>query len=218
MIEVEVANGKRIDDCLKKVLRYGGRYPGYQAYDRMEIAQDNSLRDRDILVANRLGARMGPLPVETFKQNRARIEAALRSVPLGVALDDPWEAEESMWGTIEKAYRACWDYDIREARVTKVLHKKRPQLIPIVDGKMVIGRYYAEYSGPKKWGVPRMVAVTQRIREDMIENASSLRQLQKELLEKGIKLTRVRLFDMLLWEGYEDPGEQSERARRECSP
>ena len=95
--------------------------------------------------------------------------------------------------------------DVAEARTTKVLHKKRPQLIPIIDGQMVIGWYNARHSGPKKSGIDRMVEVTERIREDMRRNTDPLRELQKELVEAGINLTRVRLFDMVLWEAYQRP-------------
>lgn len=52
-----------------------------------------------------------------------------------------------------------------------------------------------------------MTAVTQRIREDMIRNASALKDLQKTLREREINLTRVRLFDILLWMGYPAPGQ-----------
>ena len=205
MIEVTLGNGKDIDRCLERVLRYRREYPRYEEYDRMDIAQDNRLRDSDILVANKLRARMGSLELERFQGNRTGIEAALRSIPVSVALDDSWAVQQSIWEAMENVYRACWDEGVREARTTKVLHKKRPELIPIIDQKTVIGRYYAEYRGPKKFGVPGMVAVTKQIRQDMIENCGSLRRLQKELAEKGIVRTRVRLFDILVWEGYEHP-------------
>ena len=204
MIKIELGNGKHIDGCLERVLRYRREYPRYEEYDSMDIAQDSKLRDSEIRVANKLRARIGLLELQRFQRNRTRIEAALRSIPVAVALDDSWAIQQSIWKAIENVYRACWDYGVREARTTKVLHKKRPELIPIIDGKMVIGRYYAEYRGPKKLGVPGMVAVTKQIRQDMIENRGSLRRLQKELVEAGINLTRVRLFDMVLWEAYQE--------------
>ena len=206
MIEIELANGKRIDRCFEKVVRFCGPGAGqgyYKAYDCASIEQDNTLRDSDIRVANKLGARIGPESPLMFRRNRTKIEAALKSVPVGIALDDSWPDEESMWEAIGSVYRACWTSDVREARTTKVLHKKRPQLIPIIDGRMVIGWYYAGYSGPKKRGIDRMVEVTERIGEDMRRNTDPLRELQKELVEAGINLTRVRLFDMVLWEAYQ---------------
>jgi len=208
MIEIELGNERRIDDCFEKVVRFcqprgGPSY--YKHYDCASIEQDNTLRDSDILVANKLGARIGPESLLMFRRNRTKIEAALKSVPVGIALDDSWPDEESMWEAIGNVYRACWTSDVGEARTTKVLHKKRPQLIPIIDGQMVIGWYYAGYSGPKKWGIDRMVEVTERIREDMRRNTDPLRELQKELVEAGINLTRVRLFDMVLWEAYQRP-------------
>jgi len=201
MIEIALANGDDIGECLEKVLAFRRDDASYEAYDLLDIAQDNSLADLDILVANNIRARMDGRAFLSFKRNRERIERALDSLPVDVALDDPWAEEYSMWQAIENAYRACWDEHVREARVTKVLHKKRPQLIPLVDGLVVIGRYYANYPGPRG-GVPRMVAVTRRIREDMMRNTSALRELETALQDRDIRLTRVRLFDVLLWMGY----------------
>jgi len=205
MIELELSNEKRIGDCFGKVRRFcqprgGPSY--YEGYDCVSIEHDNTLRDSDILVANKLGARIGPVSLLMFGRNRTKIEAALESVPVGIGLDDSWPDEESIWEAIRNVYRACWTSDVGEARTTKVLHKKRPQLIPIIDRHMVIGWYYAGYSGPKKWGIDRMVEVTERIKEDMRRNRDPLQELQKELVKAGINLTRVRLFDVVLWEAY----------------
>jgi hypothetical protein len=206
MIELKLGNGERIDGCLEKVIRFcqprgGPNY--YNSYDCASIEQDNTLRDSDVLIANKLGARIGQESLLVFRRNRAKIETALESVPVGVGLDDSWQDEESMWRTIANVYRACWASDVGEARTTKVLHKKRPQLIPIIDGRMVISWYFAGYSGPKKRGIDRMIDVTQRIREDVARNRDPLQELQKELVKAGVNLTRVRLFDVVLWEAYQ---------------
>lgn len=205
MIEITLANGKHIDDCLQKVLRFCRDDASYEAYDLLDIAQDNTLTDLDVLAANNIRARMDGRAFLRFKRNKAKIERALWSLPVDMALDDPWPDGHSMWQAIEDAYFACWDEQVREARVTKVLHKKRPRLIPLIDGLVVISKYYAGYAGPRG-GVPGMIAVTRRIREDMIRNASALQDLQKRLQQREIHLTRIRLFDILLWMGYPAPG------------
>jgi len=201
MIEIVLANQDRIGDCLEKVLAFCRDNAYYEAYDLVDIARDNTLGDLDILIANNLSARMDGRAFLSFKRNRARIERALQALPTDVALDDRWPDEHSMWRAIEDAYEACWDDHVREARITKVLHKKRPQLIPLMDGQVVIGRYYARYVSPRG-GVVGMIAVTKRIRSDMMRNADALQELQKALEEREITLARVRLFDILLWMGY----------------
>lgn len=201
MIEIMLANGDRIDHCLEKVLAFCRDDASYEAYDLLDIAQDSSLADLDILAANNIRARMDGRAFLTFKRNKAKIERALRALPVDVALDDPWPDEHSMWQAIADASLACWDEQVREARVTKVLHKKRPRLTPLIDGLVVISKYYAGYAGARG-GVPGMIAVTRRIREDMMRNATTLQDLQKTLEDRPINLTRVRLFDILLWMGY----------------
>jgi len=206
MIEIVLANGDRIDHCLEKVLSFCQEDASYEAYDLLDIAQDDTLTDLDILVANNIRARMDGRAFLSFKRNKAKIERALGTLPVDVALDDPWPDERLMRQGIEKAYLACWDEQVGPARITKVLHKKRPQLIPLMDRVVVIGRYYAKYPGPRSW-VPCMMAVTDRIKEDMMRNATALQDLQKGLREKAINLTRVRLFDILLWMGYPAGGQ-----------
>ena len=206
MIEIVLASGDRIDHCLEKVLAFCRDDSSYEAYDLLDIAQDNSLADLDILVVNNIRARMDGRGFLSFKRNKAKIEAALGALPVDVTLDHPWPDEHSMWQAIGDVYRSCWDRHVGPARITKVLHKKRPQLIPLIDGLVVIGRYYARYPGPRS-GVPCMMAVTQRIREDMIANANALQDLQKRLREKEINLTRVRLLDIVIWMGYPGPGQ-----------
>jgi hypothetical protein len=204
--ELRLGNGLRIDDCFGKLVRFcqpGSGRDFYRTYDRVSVEQDNTLRDSDILVANKLGARIGPISRLMFERNRTGIEAALALVPVGIALDDSWPEEQRLWEAIGDLYRACWTSDIEEARTTKVLHKKRPELIPIIDKQMVIGWYYTGYPESKMRGIDRMVEITKRIRDDMKRNAGGLRELQSRLVEEGINLTRVRLFDVVLWEAYQ---------------
>ena len=206
MIEIELGNGKRMDHCADKVLRFCEEDSSYEAYDRFDVAQDDSLSDLNVLVANNIRAGMDGRAFLTFKQNRAKIQAALESLPVGARLHHPWPNEQSMWRVIQDAYLACWGHQVGPTRITKVLHKKRPRLIPLIDRVVVIGRYYKSYPGRPRVGVGGMMGVTRTIREDMMANAAALRRLQKELEEKGITLTQVRLFDILLWEGYPRPG------------
>lgn len=119
MIEIVLANGDRIDHCLEKVLAFCRDDASYEAYDLLDIAQDNSLADLDILVANNIRARMDGRGFVSFKRNKAKIERALRALPVDVTLDDRWPDEHSMWQRIENAYQACWDEQVREARIQR---------------------------------------------------------------------------------------------------
>jgi len=206
MIEIELGNGKQIDHCLEKVFRFCEEDSSYEAYDCFEVAQDNSLGDLDILVANNIRAGMDGRAFLTFNRNRAKVEAALKSLPVGLALHDPWPNQQSTWQAIQDAYLACRGPQVGPTRITKVLHKKRPRLIPLIDRMVVIGRYYKSYPGRPRGEVRGMIGVTRTIRRDMMRNANALLKLQMEVKERGINLTQVRLFDMLLWEGYPAPG------------
>ena len=101
--------------------------------------------------------------------------------------------------------------DIRRVKIsvsTKILHKKRPGLIPIFDSE-VESQYYPRWcpSVPGRlWG-DYAVALIKLVHRDMLSVASELRELQKALEENGTPLTPCRILNALTWiakAGYED--------------
>ena len=123
--------------------------------------------------------------------------AWLRNIPFKL---DITQAEEKDWVTangdalLSQAIAACIHPGIGLTSATKVLHLKRPYLVPILD------RFVAEMMGvnlPDNPSVAQRVAIGQRlaaaIRREGRRNIQVLRRIQEELISEGIERTLIRI-------------------------
>ena len=130
-------------------------------------------------------------------------QAWLHDLPFDLDLvaaeDDQWQAADGD-GVLSAAIAACIHPGIGLASATKVLHLKRPHLVPILD------RLVAEVMGVN---LPDNPTVAQRqaigsqlataIRREARLNIDVLRRIQLELAEDGIQRTLIRIFDVIRW-------------------
>jgi len=83
---------------------------------------------------------------------------------------------------------------------TKILHKKRPGLIPLLD-RFVQSHYYPRWSpnaSKPNWG-SYAVDLIKMVHKDMVGVGKELRDLQSELLENKTPLTPCRILNVLTW-------------------
>jgi hypothetical protein len=134
----------------------------------------------------------------------------LRSIPFEL---DIVQADEEAWGTangdalLSQAIAACIHPGIGLASATKVLHLKRPYLMPILD------RLVAEMMGvnlPDNPSAAQRVArgqqLTAAIRREGRRNVQVLRRIQEELAAEGVERTLIRIFDGILWYAHPAAG------------
>jgi hypothetical protein len=96
---------------------------------------------------------------------------------------------------------------------TKVLHRKRPRLIPILD-QVVMDHYLGAmgrdvlrpWTQDKKRAAEPCRVVLEAIRSDALEAAPLLREVQIELADRGYSLTTLRILDILVWTQVEQRG------------
>lgn len=84
------------------------------------------------------------------------------------------------------------------SRATKVLHIKRPHLIPVCDS------YVLRLMGIPGKGAASAVALIQHLRSLRNELRPALVQVQRELRKRGVDRTLVRVADALMWSSYPD--------------
>lgn len=89
--------------------------------------------------------------------------------------------------------------EVRLARQTKVLHKKRPALIPILDS--VLEAYLRRVDRVRRTGDAARDAVelVRSYKRELDANLLAIQTLQQELRARGIDLTECRLLDLFLW-------------------
>jgi len=211
-----LTNGCEIENCEELVSEFYEK-DAHGLYDRLEVPHNNEL-DLVSLASLAFFERQNPELAHwrTLEKMKPIIEEKLGAIPPSVSITDseiPWNELTDLFGKFLAVDGfAC-------ARVSKILHKKRPHLIPILDRARVINAYYKPIVEQtieemhSKTDLPLaflkqyalnlpivMTALVKAIRTDILANRSVLEQIQGRLTKEGVLLSLVRIFDIILWE------------------
>jgi hypothetical protein len=179
----------------------------YETYDCIPPSKEPGITYWDVLVVNGLNGRLGQKEIEALKDAGGRAEkyiaAALElagnrafwELPEAEVLSNPPE------GSAGDALKAAWaefmgTAHVDVARTHKVLHHKHPRHFPLIDGKTAPRlEQHTESGGVRLWAV---------IHRELRANESQFAALEaviEGLLVSGggVRLTRLRLHDVLLW-------------------
>ncbi len=126
-----------------------------------------------------------------------QLEAISRDIDLFQASDKLW-IDEQVSAKLEKLFKIVIGRGIGIARATKMLHIKRPMLIPVCDS------YVLKLMGIPDVGAESGVAPVEHLRAIRKDLLPTLHSLQNRLREMGCDRTLVRILDSLLWSGYPD--------------
>ncbi|ETT28836.1 hypothetical protein RAJCM14343_5320 [Rhodococcus aetherivorans] len=157
---------------------------------------------------------------------RSRISHAQRDWFLRTAVDAPWaavpgearlvDADPNVTGGLYDGAEALYEYfrtaaprQVGVAKISKVLHLKRPGLFPILDSKvMACYRPQARVAATRYPHRGRRAMFWAAIRDDLCANLDSgalplfrrcLAQSESEQVRRIATLTDVRLLDLLTW-------------------
>lgn len=116
--------------------------------------------------------------------------------------------------TVEKLLgAACSVREVGIARATKVLHRKRPRLVPMLDA-IVLGYYFVQLGRPDLAARAKQSATTteeamfvmELFRADLEHGQSRLSEISARLERDGTPITTVRLLELLVWCSVETVG------------
>ena len=112
---------------------------------------------------------------------------------LQVELDDP----HGPWERIRAVLRATKDVPrIKASKVTKILHRKRPSLVPVYDREVF--RFFVGKS-PSGWKAPDLFWPL--LQEDLLAHGDWVAELAEPLrTPDGRPLTLLRAADIIVWE------------------
>ena len=190
---ITVQTGTVIKDCQKKLAEFCSKDASYRRYDLEKVEEDNELTREDIELGNRMVARMGPLVIQSVVGRTKTINSALECIAPGTRLCD----KSVTWSAIEKLFSATLGPEIGPARATKILHKKRPALIPILDSVVVSYCKVACRDALRSENeASKMTAYVKAIKIDVDNNLDVLENI---IQASALKVTPVRAFDILLW-------------------
>ena len=179
-------------------IRNGYSYP---AYDRLITNGSPCLVDGDLLAPALMGVHIDPGRFNLLREMLPALEAVaeLPEVSLEEADDDHVMCVAGLFGILDEPRYA--GRGVRGTIVSKVLHRKRPDLVPIYDS-----RIFEAYTAP---GVlPRtperswqefMHALCSQMRADLRGEQAAFNELQAVAEEAGAPLTKLRILDILVW-------------------
>lgn len=134
MSQLRFRNGVVLREPLELAVLFLQHDSSYRPYDSQPVLPDAEWRRADAQIANRIGARMSSREIDALMSRKPEIETALRSIPGDLSLAEP--DETIPWAALHELYQAVSDIpSVGLAKATKALHKKRPQLIPMLDSR-----------------------------------------------------------------------------------
>jgi len=102
----------------------------------------------------------------------------------------------SLWNAMQHQYTVLDKEGLGHAKITKLLHLKRPALFPIIDS--FVRSFYRDCGITSEWWA--------HIRADVIANAAAFGQLRSAAAESGdpavahlARLADLRLHDIAIW-------------------
>ena len=174
-------------------------------YDSIAVEQDDRLSEGDIRLANKIVARIPGSVIKDLMQRSAEVNDSLSKLPANLTLSAPSEAIP--WDALGSLFQSVIAKNVRLARATKILHMKRPNLIPILDSVVV-----DNYTWPLALAIDSSVAHRPEplqgveycmiIKTDLDANMGALTRMRARLEDAGIRLSLVRILDILLWTRY----------------
>jgi len=200
---MQTASGFSVENPLELLL--GCVQSWYPMYDGVEVAQDHQLRVVEIALSIMLNSRIsGNTGEKIWRKAGATVEAALSQIPphidlLSIPSNEPIPGEMAIGQAVDSM---CAVRGSKLAVATKILHKKRPGLIPIFDS-YVEGHYWdSPLLTPTyrhaSWG-RYAIGLMRMVRADLDSVHDEIQELRETLEENHTPLTGCRILNALMW-------------------
>lgn len=209
-------------DMAKRLVReyvteYGSwSYPAYDGYLRDAPTKD--VRQQDLLAAALLNA--GQQPIASYygllkllpEINRRLADPRLRGT-FEEADDDTLEAIAELYGILDEQPQ----HQVQLTKLSKVLHRKRPELLPLYDENM--RRCYFEFGDPvrvepvkRRKDKDRMLVWLPEVRDDLRKGLQNWNDLAALAIEPTI--SPLRALDILGWRLVDEATPRKKRRPR----
>jgi hypothetical protein len=195
-----VVAGRTVPDVWQSVRRYCGlRWSGgppevwaYRYYDAV-YTDPTALGPVDVLSASALHPGLSRADLAYFSEHDGDLHRWLDRTPGDVWLRD---ADDNLIATLSEL--AEWDDSPSLSLLTKVLHRKRPHLIPLIDSHVV--DWYRPVTGQRS-AARAWPHLLNALRQDLGGMNAFLLAVMSIDLEKEMprSLGHLRLLDIALW-------------------
>jgi hypothetical protein len=179
-------------------VRNGYAYP---SYDRLVTNGSAVLVDGDLLAPALIGAEVDRGRFSLLREMLPSLSgvAQLPSTPLEEADEDLVDQVADLFAVLDEAPYA--GKGVRGTILSKVLHRKRPDLVPLYDSR-IFESYTApgciERSTHRSWR-DFMTLLCLQMRDDLVTESAAFDELIGVAGDAGALLTRLRILDILVW-------------------
>ncbi len=173
----------------------------YPSYDTLFTNGSAELVDGDLLAPTLMGVDLDRARFRLLRDMLPALEGVVDLPPVALqdADDDHVLCVAGIFGMLDEPKYA--GRGVRGTIVSKVLHRKRPDLVPLYDS-----RIFEAYTAPG--AVPRatdrswqafMALLCMQMRDDLQAEAGAFTELEKLAAERGTPVTQLRILDILVW-------------------
>jgi hypothetical protein len=199
--------GRVVPDAIDVVRRYAGldwsgggpEVWAFQYFDRIPAVLDNVVSPVDVLCAASMHPGLSRDDLAFFVDQKDELSAWLDVVDPNLTL---WDSDDRVLRNVESL--ASFEPAVTLSLLTKVLHRKRPRLIPLLDRHVV--DFYRPITGERR-PVLAWPGLLRAIRADL--GSPELRLLVQTAAEMSGAMTRVgdadatigllRFIDIAIW-------------------
>lgn len=170
----------------------------------MTVESDNRLRALEIAITVWLSSSVAGTKAWNIWERREELAQQLREIPAELDLSEVnVEDLPRVAADIQNAIRAIYVDDVALSLATKILHKKRPLLIPIFDSR-VSDHYFPKTSiRDKEVQLSRFPEMLRRFHLDLLQARSELSDLRQRMLAANCDISVVRVLEYLVWDHYD---------------
>ena len=195
-----------VDEPFERMVRFFGADRSsasphsYDAYVAAGLSPPHRIVEADILAINAtMSARSPHADWQELIAHRdlSELRAIDSTWDLFLTPEKVW-AKQSVPEKVAALFNVVIGKGIAISRATKVLHIKRPHLIPVCDS------YVLYLMGIPGEDAASGVALIQHLRSLAQDLLPALHDLQRQLRERGCDRTLVRIMDGLIWSSHPD--------------
>ena len=173
---------------------------GYDLYDGYSIPQDNTITALDAYVSIGINSQVISYDVVRILVRADAASPLLARIPGDARLEDG--TDDQIAAAADLIELLCAAFKINRGKATKILYKKRPGFIPVIDS--VVTDFLWKNFPFLLVGNSPMRDVLQLYKSILILKSEQLREVQSSLAAVGLVLSTARILSHLIWIGWRE--------------
>lgn len=201
---ISFASGVSIQNPLGRLTHFLSEE--YPYYDAIPDASPNAIVPLDVLVATGINAFIGNASATRIRKVHRGMATQCDSILS--AIDLSWDIAniDSVGPIVDIIAAACPVESVLSAVASKVLHRKRRALVPVIDSVMAehccskrVANVLADSNVPTKKLKSALQSFLDVVQADVRGSQSDLSALQGAIANTGWQLSTLRIHDILVW-------------------